>query len=641
MLNRFTLILCFFAPFSATIAQISEGGLPLSWKGEHAALLNAQTVPVVLLQTPDVAQARLEDEQTPGPDRFAVPTPADVEPTASGVWTTLPNGDRVWRCAVQADGAKGLVLIFDQFSLTAGAKFFAYTSDKKHRFGAYTAASCLSGGRFLIGVLPGETAAMELLEPASTAGQSSIHLNRVDYVFDDGDTATPAGTANFGASLPCNVNVNCPAGANWQTEKKGVARILMVFDNGTGWCTGSLIANTSSSATPYFLTAHHCQLIGLSPDFGLWRFDFDYEAPGCTNPAQEPTPKSVLGAQRLAFRAETDFMLLQLEPIPAGYGVYFNGWDRTTSPAASSTFIHHPAGDIKKISVDTSAAISYNQTISWGGVFGTSPANTHWRTIPDIGIFQPGSSGCPLFNPGKRIVGQLHGGQNNNCTILGAYFGRFDLSWGQGSAPDSRLKEWLDPGNTNATTQNGYFQPTPTMYAISGNVQTHWGQPMRGVKVELTGGTSGAAFTDSLGNFTFNNVPAGSNYTVSPTRDSVDLNGVSTYDLLLISRHLLQLESFDSPWKHIAADINRSNSMSTFDIVTARKVILGIDPSFLSNTSWRFFPAFTSFSDPNNPFNSNLPPEKINITNLQANYQNANFKGVKIGDVNNNADPKQ
>mgnify|MGYP000861796849 CR=1 FL=1 len=77
----------------------------------------------------------------------------------------------------------------------------------------------------------------------------------------------------------------------------------------------------------------------------------------------------------------------------------------TNTLVPSSTFIHHPAGDIKKISMDNDPATIHTQTVNWGGVFGTSPANTHWRVIPDVGIYQPGSSGCPLFDPNKPRTG--------------------------------------------------------------------------------------------------------------------------------------------------------------------------------------------------------------------------------------------
>lgn len=591
--------------------------------------------PAVVLPALDVQKAREEDARTPGPDRFAAPVAADISPENAGTWTDLPNGDRVWQCALQSPGARGLVLLFDQFRLPPGGRFFAYSPDGQRVYGAYTERSCTPSGKFTIGVLPGETARLEYHEPASAKGQNVIHLNRVDVAYE------AAGLLGFGDALPCNVNVNCPTGAAWQTEKKGVARILMVFSNGTGWCSGTLIANTSGTGEPYFLSAHHCQLIGMNPDFDQWRFDFDYEAPGCNNPLMAPVPKSILGCERISFRAETDFMLLKINPLPSNYGLYFNGWTRSTTPAAFTTFIHHPIGDIKKITVDSGAAVLQPTTINWGP-FGISPANSHWKTIPDIGIFQPGSSGSPLFNPNKRIVGQLHGGAvdtGDQCIILSSFWGRFDLSWNQGADAQSRLREWLDPTNLNPASQNGYPQPVAATASISGNIQTHWGAPMAGVQVNLSGDATATAYTDTLGNYTFASLPTGGDYTVAPVRDTNHLNGVTTFDLVLITKHILGLEPLDSPWKIICADANKSNSVTTFDIVEIRKLILGIYDDYPNNTSWHFFTSAATFPNPANPFSGSLPIQNIQISNLQADQTGVDFKGVKIGDVNNTADP--
>lgn len=640
MRNRLTLLILGLALRAA--AQISEGGLPPGSSPESAAFLSGKMPAPVILPSLNVGQAWAEDDQNPGQNRFAAPVPANISLSNAGTWTTLPNGDQVWQCALQSPGALGLVLMFDEFQLAPGARFFASSPNGQQVFGAYTAQSVPSSGKFLIGVLSGDLAVLEYRLPAGAKSPGRIHLHRVDYAYDRNalKNDTPD---DFGQSLPCNINVNCPLGANYQTEKKGVARILMVFSNGSGWCTGSLIANTTGSLEPYFLTAHHCQLIGVSPDFGLWRFDFDYEGAGCSNPAVEPQPKSILGCERLAFRQNTDFMLLKLDPIPSNYGLYFNGWSRdTANNVLKTTFIHHPAGDLKKISQDTNKATIHNQTITWGNQFGTTPPNSHWKLIPDHGIFQGGSSGCPLFDTSKRIVGQLHGGNahpQNACLILNAYFGRFDLSWNQGISADTRLRDWLDPNNTNSITQNGYVQPMPAVYSVSGNVSTYTGAPIPSCKVFISGGTSGYVYTDPQGNYTFPNIPAGGNYAITPVRDTNDLNGVSTYDMVLITNHLLGVQALDSPWKIIAADVNHNNSVTTFDIVEARKLILGIYPQFPSNAAWRFFPAAITFGNPQNPFASALPLESILITNLQGNFTAGGFKGVKVGDANGSADP--
>ena len=122
---------------------------------------------------------------------------------------------------------------------------------------------------------------------------------------------------------------------------------------------------------------------------------------------------------------------------------------------------------------------------------------------------------------------------------------------------------------------------------------------------------------------------------LSPTKDVNPLNGVSTYDLVLISRHILGLEAFGNPYKMVAADANKSRSITTFDIVEFRKLILGIYQTLPSNTSWRFIPEAFVFPNANNAFQT-VFPEKAEI-NLPLSYPGeVPIYGIKVGDVNGN-----
>ena len=134
-------------------------------------------------------------------------------------------------------------------------------------------------------------------------------------------------------------------------------------------------------------------------------------------------------------------------------------------------------------------------------------------------------------------------------------------------------------------------------------------------------------------------VPIEANFTVTPSKDINIRNGVSTYDLLQIQRHILTLDTLDSPYKIIAADINHSNSISAFDLVVMRKVILFDSDTFPNNTSWRFVPSDFVFSNPVDPFDDDFP-ESIEFTDIQGNT-NADFTGIKIGDVNGSANPDE
>ncbi len=99
----------------------------------------------------------------------------------------------------------------------------------------------------------------------------------------------------------------------------------------------------------------------------------------------------------------------------------------------------------------------------------------------------------------------------------------------------------------------------------------------------------------------------GSDYTVTPKKNDNPLNGLTTYDLVLISKHILGIEPLGSPYKMIAADANNSNSITTFDIVEFRKLILGINQALPNNESWRFMYNDYIFPNPHNPFQEVVP----------------------------------
>ncbi|MFN0015816.1 MAG: hypothetical protein ACKVU2_14840, partial [Saprospiraceae bacterium] len=173
--------------------------------------------------------------------------------------------------------------------------------------------------------------------------------------------------------------------------------------------------------------------------------------------------------------------------------------------------------------------------------------------------------------------------------------------------------------------------PAPPAVAAAGAIRTETGQGIGQVLVC----NQPQQITDSSGAFQLlANAPCIANG-LYPKRKTGPLNGVSTYDLVLINRHILGIESLNSPYKMIAADVNNSRSISTADIIALRKLILGIDTALTSTDSWRFVPANYAFPNPQNPFTA-VFPEGVAIA-PGAQPLVANFVGMKVGDVNGNA----
>ncbi|MFN0034070.1 MAG: HYR domain-containing protein, partial [Saprospiraceae bacterium] len=155
--------------------------------------------------------------------------------------------------------------------------------------------------------------------------------------------------------------------------------------------------------------------------------------------------------------------------------------------------------------------------------------------------------------------------------------------------------------------------------------------PVEGASVSLTGGAVLNDQSDAAGNFEFISLSCGNAYTVTPKKTGNDADGVTVRDLVLISRHILGLEPLNSPYKMIAADANKSGSITTFDIVELRKLILGNYTALPNNDAWRFVPKDFAFQNPNNPFQGGFPESDL-IDPLLDNEQ-SDFYGIKVGDL--------
>lgn len=169
---------------------------------------------------------------------------------------------------------------------------------------------------------------------------------------------------------------------------------------------------------------------------------------------------------------------------------------------------------------------------------------------------------------------------------------------------------------------------------LRGNIRNEDGTTIEEVAVILTGEMEEEKMTDEDGLYTFD-IPAGGNYTVQPTKVTQPLNGVTTFDLILISKHILGITPFDSPYQYIAADINKSGTISAYDLVQLRQLILDIIPDFTNNESWRFISSDYRFTT-ENPANEAIA-EKMYIDDSNRGMIELDFIGVKIGDINGTA----
>ena len=440
----------------------------------------SKEVPTLALQTPDLGALAAEDilrDKQGVLYRIGVALPAHLTTQNAGHWTTNADGSRTWQMVVSAPGAEALSYLFEKFVLHGGSTLRIQNLGGQDVHPVLTSADVEAHQMQNAALCGGSKHVLTLTEPAYTT-PSEIYIDRVMYNYRSTGYDVEE---KINESDPCEVNVNCsPVGDTWQEEKRGVARIYVVEGNQAGWCSGSLINNTAQDCKPYFLTALHCGVNATTANMNQWKFYFRYEAPTCINPTSVGTLASYLinGCLRIADSADgggnsgSDFLLVKLGNAnnentvinnlkSANFNAYWNGWNANTNPTTGGVSIHHPAGDIKKISTFSGNTVS----TQWGNATGS-----HWRVVWTAntnghGVTEGGSSGSPLFDNTGNIIGTLTGG-SSYCTALSApdQYGKMSFHWTNNGMPAiEQLKPWLDPANLNVLVFGGSADPcTPT-----------------------------------------------------------------------------------------------------------------------------------------------------------------------------------
>ncbi len=448
------LLFTLFFTFTSSFAQVSIGGVPISFFfkefNQNIAQVKMPAVDVQKLVNEDKAVENMVDM----PYRFGKVIDVNYSSVNSGTWDVLSDGSKIWRLHVKSEYALSIYTIFNNFYLPEGAKLFVYNPSKSTIFGAFTSMNNREDRKFAIAPFPDKEIIFEYYEPKAVAGQGVLEISKLIHGYKD----IFGYTTDAIESLPCNININCPIGAPWVEHKRSVTRITFVQGGNSFLCSGSMINNTTGNRAQYYLTAEHC----APDDHASMVFYFNYESPTC-NGTNGPLNQTVSGAQLKASNFDTDFRLVQIQsPIPSSYNIFYSGWDRSGTQPTTETAIHHPAGDIKKISIDINPAVTSSG-------FGGRLTSGFWQVTWDQGMTEGGSSGCPLYDQNKRIVGQNLGGvaaQCENPQAVQKVFGKFSESWSHGGTSTNQLKDWLDPTSTGATTLDGIdgaagLSPTP------------------------------------------------------------------------------------------------------------------------------------------------------------------------------------
>ncbi|MBN1132967.1 MAG: trypsin-like peptidase domain-containing protein [Bacteroidales bacterium] len=395
--------------------------------------------------------------------QFAIERPLDIGPRTHGAWIEH-EGYRVWRAHVISPGAKSIGIVLDPFRLNEGASLFVYNPEKKQVKGAFNWMNNKSFGVLAVDHIQGDEVIVELQVPVGQEDYGELKVESISHAF------LQHCPGDFGCSQACEIDINCEEGTEWQVKKRSVVRIRTI----TQYCTGVLINNSAYDGTPYVLTAEHCLNTPSQASSAL--FYFNYESESCFG-EDGSLDLSISGSTLRSTGDSLDFTLVELSEIPPlDCKAYYAGWDLTDNPLPGLVTIHHPQGDVKKISMDfdnVSIPGSERDIIGGGELLDYHYFSFWWVHNWDYGSTEGGSSGGPLFLDNKRIIGILSGGQASCGDSIGYdqetnriifdkrvnvndYFTRMNLAWDYYPEENRNLKNWLDPINSGVGSIGGY-----------------------------------------------------------------------------------------------------------------------------------------------------------------------------------------
>ncbi len=405
-----------------------------------------------------------ESEELGGPMRFAISHPVAVSPDRDGVWESAKEGTLRWRWRVSAAEAVSLNFGFSRYRMPPGGRLMIYAADGSSALAPFTAQDNQSHGELWTPILRATDAVLELTLPEAERGQLELELTSVNHGYRDWSGLGPD------KSGACNVDVVCSQGDPY----RDIIRSVAVYQrSGAFACTGVMVNNTAQNLRPFFLTANHCGVSSgnAASVISYWLYENSTcrppGSPASGGPGNGNLSKTLSGATFRASSPASDFTLIEFNSAPlTDRRVFWAGWDRGGSNPSSAIGIHHPQTDEKRISFENQGLTTTSYLSN-----GSPGDGTHLRIIDwDTGTTEPGSSGSPIFNSSKRVVGQLHGGFAACGNDDSDWYGRFSSSWTGGGTNSSRLSNWLDPGATGATTLNGTQQPTGNPPAAPSNL---------------------------------------------------------------------------------------------------------------------------------------------------------------------------
>mgnify|MGYP000368440558 CR=1 FL=1 len=361
-------------------------------------------------------------------------------------WERVAGGMAAqWR--VSSLGARALRIGLEATYLPPGAQLrFSGEDGAGTVYGPFAATDIFAMGPiYWSPVLEGDSAIVEVfVADGASYGEVFMAIARVSHLFASPRDANIDTAAKVGESGACEVDLICRSATDAALATVGRAVARMTFTTSTGGtalCTGTLLNPRGGSLIPYFYSANHCISTQSSASTLATHWFYDRTVCGSGSPGYTQLTG---GATLLYADATSDVLLLRLNSTPPAGAVYA-GWDEASlASGTATTAVHHPAGDVKKVSIGTSGGFS---------AYGGGPGSTHivalWNSTA-TGVTEGGSSGSGLFtavgSPATeyRLRGGLHGGPSS-CSATGTalrdYYSRFDQAY-------PSMSQYLNPATT-------------------------------------------------------------------------------------------------------------------------------------------------------------------------------------------------
>ncbi len=382
-----------------------------------------------------------------------VPDAADPAAVSARLrWADTGRGTRVAALSIDSEGAKGLRLGVLVRALPAGAvlRFYAQggpevvevsgqevldTVQRNLQAGTPDAAA----RTYWSPDFGGAETTLEIEIPNAAATSSvQVAVPSVSHYVIAPDEAHAQGFAKVGEAGSCEIDVSCRP--EYLDQSRSTARMTYVSNGKSYLCTGTLLNDMASSGTPYFLSANHC--ISTQAEASTLITDWFYRSAACNSQAVNPaTQRRTGGATLLYATATTDTSFMRLNSAPPTGIVYAGSYFGSLAAGVGLAGVHHPGGDLQKLSVGSLAGFStcVGESCTAGSADSTTFLTMGWQQ----GVTEPGSSGSGLFytiGSKRYVVGQLYGGASSCSAPTGLdQYGRFDTAY------RNSIKQWLNP----------------------------------------------------------------------------------------------------------------------------------------------------------------------------------------------------